>query len=97
MKNRNWYLSTSALNGVMSGVMTGILAAGFGPAASAADLSPIAPAQEAPLADGLPAVSGINAKFSGFGGWEEYGFGPAPQLPVHLCHLKLILEIGNRP
>ncbi len=76
MKNRNWYLSTSALNGVMGGVMTGILAVGFGTAVSAADLSPIAPAQEEAPADGLPAISGINGKFSGFGGWEEYGFGP---------------------
>jgi len=80
MANRNWYLSTSALNGVMGGVMggvmTGILAVGFGTAVSAADLSPIASVPDAPPAAGLPAVSGINGKFSGFGGQEEYGFGP---------------------
>ncbi len=62
----NWYLSTSAL--------TAIFALGFGTAVSAADLGSIAP--DAPLAADLPAVSGINAKISGFGGWEDYEFGP---------------------
>ena len=62
--NRNWYLSTSAL--------TGIFVLGFGTAVSAADLSPFEPA---PGAD-LPAVSGINAKISGFGGWEDHDLGP---------------------
>ncbi len=66
MANRNWYLSTSAL--------TGILAVGFGTTVSAADLGPTTPA--APPAADLPAVSGINVKISGFGGWEDYDFGP---------------------
>jgi len=66
MANRNWYLSTSAL--------TGIFALSFGTAVSAADLG--SPAPDAPLAVDLPAVSGINAKISGFGGWEDHDFGP---------------------
>ena len=67
MANRNWYLSTSAL--------TGIFALGLGTAVSAADLGSIAPAPGAPPADDLPAVSGINGKVSGFGGWENYDLG----------------------
>ena len=63
-KMTNWYLSTSAL--------TGIFAIGFGTAVSAADLTPFEPA---PGVD-LPAVSGINGKVSGFGGWEDYDTGP---------------------
>ena len=66
MANRNWYLSTSAL--------TGIFALSFGTAVSAADLDPIAPG--ALSAVDLPAVSGINGKISGFGGWEEFDLGP---------------------
>ncbi len=67
MANRNWYLSTSAL--------TGIFALGLGTAVSAADLGSIAPAPGAPPVDDLPAVSGINGKVSGFGGWENYDLG----------------------
>ena len=68
MANRNRYLSTSAL--------TGVLALGFGTAVSAADLGSVAPAPDAPLAASLPAVSGINAKISGFGGWENHDSSP---------------------
>jgi hypothetical protein len=64
MANRN--LSTSAL--------IAIFALGFGTAVFAADLDSIAP--DAPLAANLPAVSGVNGKISGFGGWEEYDSGP---------------------
>jgi hypothetical protein len=62
MANRKWYLSTSAL--------TGVFVLSFGTAVSAAELGALAPA------DDLPAVSGINGKISGFGGFEDYDFGP---------------------
>ena len=65
MAKRNWYLATSAL--------TGVFVLGFGPAALAADPGLIgAP----PAAADLPAVSGINAKISGFGGVADYDTGP---------------------
>ena len=68
MAKRNWCLSTCAL--------TGVFAFGFGTAVFAADLGSIAPAPGAPPAAGLPAVSGINAKISGFGGGENFDLGP---------------------
>ena len=68
MANRNRYLSTTALSGV--------LALGLGTAVSAADIGSVEPAPDAPLAASLPAVSGVNGKISGFGGWEDHDLGP---------------------
>ena len=64
MFHRNWFLSTSTLAGAVTCGLT------LWPAA-AADLPLPYETPASPPADSLPAVSGINFKIDGFGGYSE--------------------------
>ena len=66
MSGRNWFLSTSALAGAFTLTVTALPVLAADVPSGTIPYEPPAP----PPTEGLPAVSGINLKIDGFGGWS---------------------------